>query len=65
MDLLTMSSFQAVDVPGSQYWYISPTDGALMFTDGGKANGPEMAHAGKGVTGRLCLFTVNGTACPA
>ncbi|KAK1750367.1 hypothetical protein QBC47DRAFT_438686 [Echria macrotheca] len=39
------------DLPGHQYWYLNTTDGALMYTLGGEANGPdEIATAGKGVT---------------
>ncbi|KAK3314342.1 hypothetical protein B0H66DRAFT_607568 [Apodospora peruviana] len=41
----------AADVPGSQYWFVSPTDGVLKFTEGGKANNAsEISLAGKGVT---------------
>jgi hypothetical protein len=46
-----MNGLQAADLPGGQYWYISPRDGALQFTEGGNATDEGKAFAGQNVTG--------------
>ena len=44
---------KAADLPGGQFWYVSPADGALMFTNGGEGEEAEIELAGKQVTGKL------------
>ncbi|SPO05490.1 uncharacterized protein DNG_08177 [Cephalotrichum gorgonifer] len=39
----------AADLPGGQYWYVSPEDGALMFTEGGDEAEAGIALAGQRV----------------
>jgi len=39
---------QASDIPGGQYWYVNPMDGALMYVTGKDAQ--QTAWAGQNVT---------------